>query len=155
MKNSTIPVRFHFQKHCSLSGRTALKSFIVSIFKKEKRAIADLSIVFCDDDYLLGLNKRFLQHDYYTDILSFRLSSAQDPLVAEIYISVDRVSDNASNLQESFREELHRVIFHGILHFCGYKDKSKSDTLNMRTLESKYLKAYFSKSEGYGRSVKL
>jgi rRNA maturation RNase YbeY len=91
----------------------------------------------------LTLNRQFLHHDYYTDILSFPLSGPGDPLVAEIYISIDRVRDNAGNHQASFREELHRVIFHGILHFCGYKDTSSADIKKIRGMEDKYLKTYF------------
>jgi probable rRNA maturation factor len=145
MKKSAPSIRFHFQTPCSLANRTALKVFIVSIFRKEKKLLSGLDIVFCNDEYLLTLNQRFLRHNFYTDILGFPLSSPGDPITAEIYISVDRVRDNAANLQESLKEELHRVIFHGILHLCGHKDKSKADILNMRALEGKYLNAYFGK----------
>lgn len=102
-----------------------------------------MNIVFCNDKYLLTLNMEFLKHDYYTDILSFPLSAKGKPLIAEIYISIDRVKDNARNLETSFREELHRVIFHGVLHFCGYKDKLPLDIKKMRSLENKYLTDYF------------
>lgn len=101
-----------------------------------------MNIVFCDDKYLLTLNMEFLKHDYYTDILSFPLSAKGKPLIAEIYISIDRVKDNARNLETSFREELHRVIFHGVLHFCGYKDKLPLEIKKMRALENKYLSDY-------------
>ncbi len=101
-----------------------------------------MNIIFCDDEYLLGLNRRFLHHDFFTDILSFPLSQANQPLIAEIYISVDRVYENAQTARSSFKEELHRVIFHGILHFCGYKDKLKADIKIMRSMEEKYLNAY-------------
>jgi rRNA maturation RNase YbeY len=137
-----IAVQFHFLKTCTLPNRSALKKFILSIFKKEKKVLEELNIVFCDDKYLLGLNRQFLHHDFYTDILSFPLSGANQPLIAEIYISVDRVYDNARNTGASIREELHRVIFHGVLHFCGYKDRSGRDKLKMRLMEDKYLKAY-------------
>jgi len=137
-----IPVQFHFQRPCTLPNRGRLKKFILSIFKKEKRVLEVLNIVFCDDEYLLGLNRQFLNHDFYTDILSFPLSGLNQPLIAEIYISVDRVYENAQTAGSSVREELHRVIFHGVLHFCGYKDKSGSDKRVMRLMEDKYLKAY-------------
>lgn len=135
-------VQLHFIKKFNLSSRERLKTFIATIFIKEKKAIESLSIVFCDDHYLLELNQEFLKHDYYTDILSFRLSKTSKPLVAEIYISIDRVRDNAKNLNSSFKSELHRVIFHGVLHFCGYKDKSATDILKMRSMEDKCLKRY-------------
>jgi probable rRNA maturation factor len=103
-----------------------------------------VSIIFCDDKYLLPLNRRFLQQDFYTDILSFTLSGSGEPLIAEIYISIERVRENAKNLKSSFKLELHRVIFHGILHFCGYKDKSSPDIKKMREMEDKWLNIYFS-----------
>jgi len=137
-----VPVQFHFLKPCTLSNRGGLKTFILSVFKKEKKAIEELDIIFCDDEYLLGLNRKFLRHDFYTDILSFPLSGRHQPLVAEIYISVDRVRENARSAGSSLKEELHRVIFHGVLHFCGYKDKSESDIKRMRLMEDEYLKAY-------------
>jgi probable rRNA maturation factor len=143
MTKTNSAVQFHFPSSCSLKRRLALKSFILSIFKREKQALESLQIVFCDDKFLLSLNRRFLQHDYYTDILSFRLSGRGAPLVAEIYISTERVRDNAINLETSFQRELHRVIFHGILHFCGYGDRSRAEIQQMRALEDKYLDRYF------------
>ena len=140
--NKNASVRFHFLSYYSLKNRGLLKTFIKSIFTKEKIALEEISIIFCDDDYVLDLNKRFLKHDYYTDILSFPLSSPKHPLIAEIYISLDRVRDNANNAGIAFNNDLHRVIFHGVLHFCGYMDKSKREILAMRALEDKYLKAY-------------
>ena len=141
--NKKIPVQFHFLSYCTLQNRRLLKMFILSIFKKEKKSLETLSIIFCNDEYLLGLNRQFLKHDFYTDILSFPLSKAKQPLVAEIYISVDRVRENARLSGSTFKEELHRVIFHGILHFCGYRDKSVADIKTMRRMENKYLGIYF------------
>jgi len=135
-------VQFHFLRPCTLPNRSILKKFIISVFKKEKKVLEELNIVFCNDEYLLGLNRQFLDHDFYTDILSFPLSGTNQPLVAEIYISVDRVHENARTAKSTIQEELHRVIFHGILHFCGYKDKSDSEIKTMRLIEDKYLKAY-------------
>jgi rRNA maturation RNase YbeY len=136
-------IQFHFPSPCSLNNRQVLKAFILSVFRKEKQPLERLNIIFCDDNFLLSLNRQFLEHDYYTDILSFPLSDRGKPLIAEIYISIDRVKDNAKNTESSFREELHRVIFHGILHFCGYNDKSKKEIQEIRTAEDKYLHAYF------------
>lgn len=140
--NKKIPVQFYFLRYCTLQNRRLLKVFILSIFKKEKKSLEDLSIIFCDDEYLLGLNRQFLKHDFYTDILSFPLSVANQPLLAEIYISIDRVRENARFSGSTFKEELHRVIFHGVLHFCGYRDKSTADIKKMRSLENKYLRLY-------------
>lgn len=143
MNKKSETVQFHFPSPCSLDGRRLLKAFILSIFRKEGRKLDTLNIIFCDDKFLLTLNRQFLHHDYYTDILSFPLSGKGKPLMAEIYISTDRVKDNAKNLESSFREELHRVIFHGILHFCGYNDKSQGEIKRMRKAEDFYLRAYF------------
>ena len=143
MSKTSSRVNFHFLSACSLSKRKRLKSFIVSIFRKEKRTLEHLDIIFCDDKTLLDLNIQFLKHNFYTDILSFPLSNPGNPLEAEIYISVQRVKENAANLDTTFREELHRVVFHGILHFCGYKDKTQPETRKMRMMENKYLGIYF------------
>ncbi|HET7003314.1 MAG TPA: rRNA maturation RNase YbeY [Puia sp.] len=140
--SKNFSVQFHFPVRCTLNNREGLKKFILSIFKKEKKVLEELTIVFCGDEYLLSLNRQFLHHDYYTDILSFPLSGAKQPLIAEIYISVDRVRENAKVSADTFQKELHRVIFHGVLHFCGYRDKSGSDIRKMRAAEDKYLKAY-------------
>jgi probable rRNA maturation factor len=139
-------VSLHFLLKFTLVARGKLKAFIPAIFKKEGKKLESLDIIFCDDGYLLELNQQFLKHDCYTDILSFRLSPSSKPLIAEIYISIDRVRDNAKNLNSSFTTELHRVVFHGVLHFCGYKDKTAADIRTMRTLEDKWLKAYQLKS---------
>src|ERR1700730_15696536 len=141
--NKKPPVQFHFLTSCTLQSRGHLKMFILSIFKKEKKSLERLSIIFFDDSYLLDLNRRFLQHNFYTDILSFPLSNANQQLIAEIYISVDRVRENARSYGSTLKAELHRVIFHGVLHFCGYKDKSAADKKTIRTLEDKYLKSYW------------
>jgi len=93
---------------------------------------------------LLGINRDYLQHDYYTDIITFDLSpSSKSPLEAELYISIDRVKENASILGQPFYRELHRVIFHGLLHLLGYKDKQKKDQALMRALEDRLLAEYF------------
>jgi len=143
MIKTNSSIRFHFLSPCPLPDRRILKAFIVSVFKKEKRALEQVNIIYCGDEYLLGLNRQFLKHDFYTDILSFPLSLPAKPLEAEIYISIDRVRENAKKMGLPVNEELHRVIFHGILHLCGYKDKTQADIQEMRTLENGLLKAYF------------
>jgi rRNA maturation RNase YbeY len=98
--------------------------------------------IFCDDAYLLHLNQAHLKHNTYTDIITFPLSSKGEPVVAEIYISIDRVKENASKFQVPFLHELYRVIFHGALHLCGYKDKGKDEVELMRKKEDHYLQSY-------------
>jgi rRNA maturation RNase YbeY len=108
------------------------------------RPLGSLNIIFCSDEHLLGINRDFLQHDYYTDIITFDLSASSNaPLEAELYISVDRVKENATTLGQPFYRELHRVIFHGLLHLLGYKDKQKKDQALMREMEERLLEAYF------------
>ena len=127
-----------------LKQRNRLKSFLSSTAHAPKRPLGSLNIIFCDDDHLLGINRDFLQHDYYTDIITFDLSpSIKEPLEAELYISVDRVKENAASLGQPFYRELHRVIFHGLLHLLGYKDKKKKDQALMRQMEEKLLGEYF------------
>lgn len=138
-------VSFHFAEQVTLTNRTELKSFIISIFKKEKKKLGELSFVFCSDAYLLEINKQYLKHNYYTDIITFDLSVIPSVISGEIYISVDRVKDNAQNFNASFKEEIHRVIFHGALHLCGYRDKTAAEEILMRKMEDKYLKLYFGK----------
>lgn len=125
----------------SFPERGKLKRFIESIFKREKRSLQSINYIFCNDKALLKINQDFLKHDYYTDIITFDLSESSQ-VVAEIYISIDRVRDNARNLGVSFQKELQRVIFHGALHLCGYKDKKKADALRMRAKEAYYIKLY-------------
>lgn len=137
-------IHFHFLKGSnSLSQRGHLKSFISTLFKKEGKRLGEISYIFCSDDYLLEINRQYLKHDYYTDIITFGLSEPGQPINAEIYISVDRVKENAGEFKTSFKRELHRVIFHGVLHLCGYKDKKKEDVALMRKMEEKYLNQYF------------
>ena len=129
-------------KNATLANRTALKAFIEKALKKEGLHIETLQYIFCSDKYILGINKSYLQHDYYTDIISFDLSETKGKLIGEVYISIDRVKDNAITHKTSLKEELLRVIFHGALHFCGYKDKKPADIKKMRAQEDKWLKSY-------------
>ena len=143
--SSKPTIYFHFlQGGFTLTDRTALKSFIEKLFKREKKQLLNLNYIFCSDDYLLEINKQYLKHDFYTDIITFGLSEPNEPISAEIYISVDRVKENARQFNTSFKREMHRVLFHGALHLCGYKDKKKEEVLLMRQMEEKYLNLYFS-----------
>lgn len=132
-------IRFHFLQKITLNNREAVKSTLISLFKKERKPLADLSYIFCSDERLLEINRQFLKHDFYTDIITFPLSGSGEPITAEIYISVDRIRENAREFGVSQGNELLRVIFHGALHLCGYGDKSTKDQAKMRQLEEKYL----------------
>lgn len=143
--SSVSSISFFFEAPITLRHRTALKHFIESIFRKEKTKLAGLNYIFVSDRRLLEINRQFLDHDFYTDIITFGLTAAPAPVVAEIYISVDRVRENAKTLGQSINRELHRVIFHGVLHLCGYKDKTAREEREMRGREDHYLKLYFKK----------
>ena len=112
--------------------------------KESHKKNGSIRFIFCSDEDLLTINQTFLKHDYYTDIITFDLTStAHDALDAEIYISVDRVKDNANKIGDSLQKELHRVVFHGLLHLCGYNDKKRNQTAAMRLKEEEYLALYF------------
>jgi rRNA maturation RNase YbeY len=123
----------------SLRNRTELKKAIELLFKREKKSLANLNYVFCSDKKLLDINRQYLKHDFYTDIITFDLSEKRGPVTGEIYISVDRIKENAQKLGESLDSELRRVLFHGALHLCGYKDKTKQEKEKMRKKEQLYL----------------
>lgn len=129
----------------SLRDRTLLKLFIASLFRREKRSLDYLNIIFCTDERLLQINRDFLNHHYYTDIITFHYASADQAIQAELYISIDRIKDNAKTLGTTITSELHRVIFHGCLHLCGYGDKTSQQIKKMREREDNYLRLYFSK----------
>ena len=132
-----------FQKKTSLTNRNTLKRFLKYITKKENTIIKDLNIIFCSDEYLLDINRSYLNHNYKTDIITFEISNDKEGKTAELYISVDSVFKNSIDYQSTKKNEIHRVIFHGVLHLCGYKDKSKADLALMRSKEEEYLKKYF------------
>ncbi len=136
-------IYFFFQTPVNLRQRTRLKKFLETLFKREKKSLQGLNYIFCTDQELLAINRQYLKHDYYTDIITFELSAKGMPVEGEVYISVDRIKDNASSLLEPAYKELHRVIFHGALHLCGYKDKTPDQKKKMRSLEDLYLKNYF------------
>jgi rRNA maturation RNase YbeY len=138
-----MPAKFAEQDIKSkLSNKRMLSSFIDNQIKKTTKKTAALQYVFVSDDALLQMNQQFLQHDTFTDIITFDLSESPDKIIGEIYISIDRVTENANKFSTAYTAELHRVIFHGALHLCGYKDKTKADKETMRAMEDKWLKAY-------------
>lgn len=127
----------------NLKNKTRLKTFIKDLFVREGQGLKNLQYVFCSDEYLLEINQEFLKHDTLTDIVTFELGEDPDITEGEIYISIDRVKENALKFKVSEEHELHRVIFHGALHLCGFKDKSKEQSALMREKENEYLELYF------------
>jgi rRNA maturation RNase YbeY len=129
-------------RNFAFPNKTKLKAFLEKLIKKEGHQLLAINYVFCSDEFLLQMNRDFLQHDYYTDIISFGLSEKKQPIEAEIYISIDRVKDNAVSLRATYKDEMLRVIFHGALHLCGYKDKTKREIITMRAKEDQYLQLF-------------
>jgi len=128
----------------SFISKKSLKEYLKSLASTEDKQLKDLSVVFTDDDYLLEVNKQYLNHDYYTDVITFDYS-VDNHVSGDIMISLPRVKENAESLKVSYEEELYRVVFHGLLHLCGYKDKTPSDEQLMRSKENKYLGMFVSR----------
>lgn len=114
-----------------------LEKWITSALDSEHREFSNISIIFCSDMFLLKLNQDYLNHDYFTDILTFQMGD--DPIEGELYISIDRIIENAKDLNLSWKAELHRVIIHGVMHLAGYGDKTASEISLMRNKEDHYL----------------
>jgi len=117
---------------------TWLEDLIVS----ESRKPGDINFIFCDDDYLLKVNQDYLDHDYYTDIITFDYVKGKT-ISGDIFVSLPRILDNASTLSQDFESEFRRVLAHGLLHLCGYKDKTEEEASTMRQKEDFYINRYF------------
>ncbi len=132
-------IRFNIEDvSLKLMQRTALKQWIKSVVEAERKKVGEVNFIFCSDEYLLSINKEFLSHDYYTDVISFDYTEG-DCIGGDIFISVDTVRANAITYKEDFNAELQRVMVHGILHFCGYGDASDSEKGVMKEKEDYYL----------------
>jgi rRNA maturation RNase YbeY len=128
----------------SFVSKKDLKEAVKSLAINEGKVLKDLSLVFTDDDYLLEVNKQYLNHDYFTDVITFDYSVFPE-VSGDVMISLDRVKDNAQSLNQSFELEFYRVVFHGVLHLCGYKDKSDADVIEMRAKEDFYINRFVSR----------
>jgi probable rRNA maturation factor len=137
---SKLPIHF-FSESTSFKPRkiTNLRNWINQIITAEKYQLLELNFIFCSDNYLLKINKEFLNHDTYTDIITFDNSEEKEEIAGDIFISIDRVRENAKTFQISTQKELNRVIVHGVLHLLGYKDKIKKDKQEMTDKEDYYL----------------
>ena len=123
-----------------LSQEEKILNWIHQIISTENAEVALLNYIFGSDEYILEINKEYLNHDYYTDIITFPLS--QSPIESDIFISIDRVKDNAASFSKSFKSELLRVIAHGLLHLIGYNDKSEEEQQIMRAKENEYIELF-------------
>ena len=141
MNNQGGIINFYSENDFILNDEDVYKNWINRVISSEGKRLGEISYIFCDDDYLLDINQRFLDHDTYTDIISFD-DSMGNLLNGDIYISTERVHENALEFNEDFETELKRVIIHGILHYCGYKDKSEEDAALMREKESEKIKLF-------------
>ena len=131
-------ISFNYETDFILHNEMQFSNWVSKAILEEGCKLGEVNYIFCSDDYLHKLNVDFLNHDTLTDIISFDYSVGKE-LHGDIYISIDRVQDNASDFNVAFTEELARVIIHGVLHYCGYKDKSEADAKLMRSKEDHYL----------------
>lgn len=134
-------IDFNYQADYQLNNESVYTQWLHDIARSEQVSISELSYVFCTDDYLLHINQQFLNHDTWTDIITFDYSN-NDMIKGEIYISIDRVADNALQYQVTTHEELLRVMAHGLLHLCGYVDKTDQDQQQMRSKEDEKIKMF-------------
>ena len=131
-------ISFNYEIEFSLQDEASVSTWISNLINEEDCREGEINYVFCSDDYLLKINIDFLDHDTLTDIISFDYSVGKE-LHGDIYISIDRVIDNAKDFDVQFKDELARVMVHGVLHYCGYEDKSEEDVMIMRSKEDYYL----------------
>lgn len=134
-------ISFNYELDFKLEDESVYADWISKVISSENKSEGEINYIFCDDDYLIELNQQYLDHDTLTDIISFDYSEGND-LHGDIFISVERVKDNAADFNVSFEEELKRVLVHGVLHYCGYKDKSEEDEKLMRQKEEEKMKMF-------------
>ena len=134
-----MAIQFSFQTNYPLKSRTKIKQWIKQVIEAKGKKTGNITYIFCDDEYLLEVNKQYLKHDYYTDVITFDYVE-NDLISGDIFISTDRVRENALAFGSSETEELHRVIIHGTLHLLGLKDKSEKEASQMRQAENEALK---------------
>jgi probable rRNA maturation factor len=134
-------INFNYETDFELTDEKAISDWLSSVIISEEKKEGDISYIFCDDEYLLEINQQYLDHDTLTDIISFDYSVGKE-LHGDVFISVERVRDNAADFEVSFEEELLRVLSHGILHYCGYNDKTEADEIVMRQKEDEKIKMF-------------
>lgn len=127
-------INFNYETDFKLDNEDAIAGWLGNVITSENKKEGEINYIFCDDEYLHKINVEYLDHDTLTDIISFDYSMGNE-LHGDIFVSVERVKDNATDFNVSFQEELKRVLVHGILHYCGYKDKGETEELVMRSKE--------------------
>ena len=134
-------IHFFFENTSEIPLPDSIEPWLENLIREENYRPGEITYIFCDDAYLLKINQDFLQHDYYTDIITFDYVKGKI-ISGDIFVSLQRISENAVLLEKDFNEELRRVIAHGVLHLCGYKDKSEEEKKEMRGKEDYYLSKY-------------
>jgi probable rRNA maturation factor len=134
-------LQFFFENIEEITIPPLTKDWLQNLIYSENKKLGEINYIFCDDERLLQVNRDFLQHDYYTDVITFDYVKGKT-ISADIFVSLPRISDNAKSLSKDFNSELLRVLAHGVLHLCGYKDKSKYEILEMRSKEDYYLSIF-------------
>ena len=134
-------IDFNYETDFVLDNEIGYSQWISAVILSEDKKEGEINYIFCDDDYLHKINVEYLQHDTLTDIISFDYSVGHE-LNGDIFVSIERVRENAQDFNVTFEEELRRVLIHGVLHYCGYKDKSEADEQLMRTKEDEKLKMF-------------
>ncbi|WP_348812073.1 rRNA maturation RNase YbeY [Flavobacterium maritimum] len=131
-------INFNYENDFTLENEEAIATWLTRVIESENKKEGEINYIFCDDEYLHKINLEYLNHDTLTDIISFDYSMGNE-LNGDVFVSVERVKDNALDFNVSFEEELKRVLVHGVLHYCGYKDKTENDELKMRAKEDEKL----------------
>ena len=134
-------IQFFFENINIISLSDATKNWLINLIKNEQKKVGEINYIFCDDEYLLKVNRDFLQHDYYTDIITFDYVKGKT-IAGDIFVSLPRILDNASTLSQDSEKEFRRVLAHGLLHLCGYKDKTEEEEKEMRRKEDIYLEKF-------------
>lgn len=134
-------ILFHKETNFELNQKTKYKHWIKSIILDLEKRVGEINYIFCDDEYLLDINQKYLKHDTYTDIITFDYSE-KNVISGDIFISIERVKENSTQFSKGFEEELHRVLAHGILHLCGFKDKTDKESKEMREKEDWAIKKF-------------
>jgi len=136
-----MKINFYYENTTPLQEEEKRIQWLQSIIESEGKKLGEITYILCNDEYLLSINQQYLQHDFYTDIITFDYCKGKT-ISGDIFLSLQRVFDNSSLLKTNEEEEINRVLAHGILHLCGYKDKSEQEQKQMREKENFYLKKY-------------
>ena len=134
---------FSADRRIPLKSRKLIKKLIRDLFKREKTFFEGIDYIFCSDKYLLKINRDYLKHSFNTDVITFCLSESSAPISGEVYLSTDRIKENAKAYEQRYQTEVLRVMIHGALHLCGYKDKTTTQKKEMHLKEEFYLRLYF------------